>query len=546
MYKNYEERVKDFIIDMNNPETKIEIKDYEQRINNPKTELSTEKEIQKPFIFKGYTTEADRIKDSVERNRYLYNLPDYEEILNRTPNKKDGSKKTEVNSPIDKRKSNTNIIKGNNDKNNYKKIMMTNTNKKKNIRGFSESEINKYKYILKNDLIMQPEMRFKPRTDLERVYDMINAYKYGKVEKGILDKQLRKFKYKNRHELQEFIKEKIREANKIKNVNINRNRTNLNNSYEENNSNSNSNINSIDTEEHYNKKNKLYFDPKDIDYNLKPWMKIYDLNKDANKLLNSYHFKTHFKAAKEIAANKINMKINNSVDLDDKKNSLISLKRNKNSNEKRNEKSCLLLPNLFPKKYIINKSATEGNKFFENNNTDNTDIYNNTNDLINIKIEKNDDDKIFNNELDKINKEGKEDFNNIYKKSLNPFKKNITYDENKIKLLNDIAFQKNEEIENIKEDNNNDYDNNINEEIKINNNNDNNNIIDENHIIIGNEILNKNEQFDIITNKILDNCNILKHKSKFNNNILKKRKGKLMITHGLSVDQFEQKYKFKK
>ena len=29
---------------------------------------------------------------------------------------------------------------------------------------------------------MQPEMRFKPRTDLERVYDMINAYKYGKVD----------------------------------------------------------------------------------------------------------------------------------------------------------------------------------------------------------------------------------------------------------------------------------------------------------------------------------------------------------------------------
>ena len=81
MYKNYETRVKDFIIDMNSADTKIEIKDYEERINNPKTDLLVEKEIQKPFIFKGYTTEADRIKDSVKRNRYLYNLPDYDEIL---------------------------------------------------------------------------------------------------------------------------------------------------------------------------------------------------------------------------------------------------------------------------------------------------------------------------------------------------------------------------------------------------------------------------------------------------------------------------------
>jgi hypothetical protein len=64
---------------MNDPETKIEIKDYEERINNPKTDMSKEREIQKPFIIKGYTTEEDRIKDSIKRNRYLFNLHDYEE-----------------------------------------------------------------------------------------------------------------------------------------------------------------------------------------------------------------------------------------------------------------------------------------------------------------------------------------------------------------------------------------------------------------------------------------------------------------------------------
>ena len=93
MYKNYEKRVKNFIIEMNDPETKVEIKNYEGRINNPKTDMSKEKEIQKPFIFKGYTTEEDRIKDSIKRNRYLFNLPDYDDEVNNS-NKKE---KTEVN-----------------------------------------------------------------------------------------------------------------------------------------------------------------------------------------------------------------------------------------------------------------------------------------------------------------------------------------------------------------------------------------------------------------------------------------------------------------
>ena len=92
MYKNYENRVKNFIIEMNDPETKIEIKNYEERINNPKTDLLKEKEIQKPFIFKGYTTEEDRIKDSIKRNRYLFNLPDYDDELNNKTENIEGNK----------------------------------------------------------------------------------------------------------------------------------------------------------------------------------------------------------------------------------------------------------------------------------------------------------------------------------------------------------------------------------------------------------------------------------------------------------------------
>ena len=68
--------------------------------------------------------------------------------------------------------------------------------------------------------------------------------------------------------------------------------------------------------------------------------------------------------------------------------------------------------------------------------------------------------------------------------------------------------------------------------------------LDEDNIMVDNEIFNKKNQFELITNKILDKCNIFNHKSKFNNTILKKRNGKLMFTRGLSINQFEKKYGF--
>lgn len=39
--------------------------------------------------------------------------------------------------------------------------------------------------------IKQPEMRFKPRTDLERVFDEINKNSFRKIDKNIIDKQLK-------------------------------------------------------------------------------------------------------------------------------------------------------------------------------------------------------------------------------------------------------------------------------------------------------------------------------------------------------------------
>ena len=529
MYQNYENRVKEFIIDMNNPETKIEIKDYGERINNPKTEMSEEKEIQKPFIFKGYTTEEDRIKDSVKRNRYLFNLPDYDDLIST-----DNSFKK-----INKKRINTSST-NKNDK--EKEIRQKKLVKKNSIRGLSESEVNKYKYILENDLIMQPEMRFKPRTDLERVYDILNGYKYGQdgKEKEVLANQLKNidlYKYKDTQELNHLIREKIK-SRLFHDKNLNK----INNSYDE--------INN--SEYDLNNKNKLYFNPKSINYKLKPWVKRDDLNKDAYKLLTSYHYKTHFKAAKEIASNKSNKNLNDNnkgnINLNKNEN-YINVNNEKKFNKNKNKNSCLLLPNLFKKKHIINKSSTDMNNVLEKSFPGKK---NQNNNLIDIKIEdENELEKLINfDDAENFNDEDKNGFDEKYTKNKNPFKQNIYFDENKIKLLTNIAFQKNEnnkkkeKLAKEEENNANNTDENDLEEIKIFHNE--KNYDDNNIIMIGNEKYNKKNQFDIIANKVLGNCNMLKHKSKLNNTILKKRNGKLMFTHGLSIEQFEKKYGFKK
>jgi hypothetical protein len=85
MYRNYENRVKEFVLDMTNPHSIIEHKDVTEKITNTREELMNEQfaddpEKKKPLVFRGYLTEADRIRDTIKNNKYLYYLPDYEKI----------------------------------------------------------------------------------------------------------------------------------------------------------------------------------------------------------------------------------------------------------------------------------------------------------------------------------------------------------------------------------------------------------------------------------------------------------------------------------
>ena len=178
---------------------------------------------------------------------------------------------------------------------------------------------------MKNDLIIQPQMRFKPRTDLERVYDVLNGYHYNEKEKAIVERQLKSInlydfkrpndllKIKNKNKTAE---EKLSEKKKYKF--------------------STEVTNEILQDKKLAKRNrdlfkmsKLYYDPKKNSY--KSWARQEDLNKGAYGILKDYHYKLYFKATEEIAENS----------------------RDKNKKNLKNKKcSNFLLPNLIPHKKI--------------------------------------------------------------------------------------------------------------------------------------------------------------------------------------------------
>ena len=77
MYRNYENRVKEFVLDMTNPHSIIEHKDVTEKITNTREELMNEQfaddpEKKKPLVFRGYLTEEDRIRKKIKNNKYLY------------------------------------------------------------------------------------------------------------------------------------------------------------------------------------------------------------------------------------------------------------------------------------------------------------------------------------------------------------------------------------------------------------------------------------------------------------------------------------------
>ena len=147
-------------------------------------------------------------------------------------------------------------------------------------------------------------MRFKARTDLERVYEALTGNYYRENEREILNRQLKSidlFTYKKptdflklsnslNHNLDDIDKNEEDTKTKYKII-------------------PNPNIEEEQKKDSLDKRNiyrnpKIYYVPQ----NNERWKKRSDLNAEAAGILKEYHQKTHFKATEEIAENKIKTK----------------------------------------------------------------------------------------------------------------------------------------------------------------------------------------------------------------------------------------------
>ena len=278
MYRNYEKRVKDFVIDMTNPESIIEHKDITEKVINTRAELINERfadnpEKNRPLVFRGYISEADRIKDVIKQNKYLYYLPDYEKIKQEKKRLKALSQDNNASKTIDQ--------------NNINRVLNSKYTINNDTDRFSinnPENINASKSSKKNT-IFQPTMRYKPRTDLERVYDILNGYNYNQASRDIIERQLKSIN------LYDYKKNSINEGGKEESRILKRPRF-LSKSLQRK-TKKRKNVNSL------YKMNHVYYNPDKSSY--KPWQRREDLNTEAYGFLSSYHYKTHFKAAEEIA-----------------------------------------------------------------------------------------------------------------------------------------------------------------------------------------------------------------------------------------------------
>ena len=398
---------------MINPETQITINDStNNNINDEITKKNKDAFIQKkPFIFKGYTNEKERIKEHIKNNQFLNGINEYDSIKNRK----------------EKNKLFKNILKNNRHKIISPLSKLDLSNQSPSIdKSINLSQSNNISVIIHK---LFPSNKLKPKYNLKSLFNSRDS-----KNKIIIKK----------------IKSLSKENNKQKN-------------FQE--------LNQINQ---YISKTKNMNQRKTLRKNFK--------SNENHELFNSYNYKLHFKAAEEIAENKMN----------------------------KNNKSLLLLPNLFQ----IKQSKEKNNKFNYEEKQEN-------------KTQEESEDESYNSFY----------YNNPY----NDNKKRTKYNQNLMKQLSKIAFEKDKNKIFFEQESKKDL--NISQTYvkkikKL-------NIKDENEVEIEGEIFEKTTQFNLITKKVLQICKVYNNTRKKDKNIVKAGDGKNMMTKGMSVNNFIRKYKLK-
>ena len=415
--------------------------------------------------------------------------------------------------------------KYNNNKNNPKKLNRSQSN-----IIFNNNSINSFQNVFNNDdfihinnhhhehicgdIINQPSMKFKPRNDLERIIETIN------MNKSIYLKKNKYIKFRKENDEKEMIH--------------NNNDVGMIISYGEKNHKKNNSS---------EKKDKFYNKEKNNILNKK-----INLSNVVKNMTERYHSKTYFNSIEQaLLFNKE----------EDKKIFKKFKKYNKNNPKtfKMNKSSVEM--NFLPK--INNKDSQDLNEYSDRNNyfkkfnnkkkilfRKNEFIDNSINDIsLDLSLDENDKnyviDKILklNNPISQDTKLNNEKLNDNYSNQNENLKilKNIAIN----KSINRFPFSPKRRKSQISLGKFFlDY------EIASNMNNNKKEIIeDDNYILINNHIYNKKNKNDIkkLGQLALRKCQFIN--AKFNdekNNQLKKGEGKLMMTNGLSLKQFMEKY----
>ena len=323
----------------------------------------------------------------------------------------------------------------------------------------------------------QPQMRFKPRTDLERVYESVNLNFFERADKDVIKRQLKNinlYSSKKTFDSNSFTKNTVAAINEDKK-------------------------NNLDFPDYLIRNFKT--PPNKVDLykgNNSPNVKILyrkPINNESKKLISDFHHKTHFKGLESI------LLLPNQIDM-----------------TKLGEPSKCLSPVIKPKK--LNLSKDNENVMFDIHEEDkllkrieekrNESLMKHKTFYISrnpVKLRKHGHDNAFlqNDNYDKLNTLKKIAFENEYV--------HVPPDKDK-----NASSKKEEQIDEFKR-----------EEYKL---------------LIGKEVFYTHNQLDLIANTLLNKCNIYHKKNKNNKNQLKMGEGKLMMTGGLTLNQFMNKYNF--
>lgn len=281
-YKNYTNRVKNFVIEMINPETQIVINDDSKIIDDTTKKRLYNYEIfvqKRPLVFRSYKSEKERILDHIKNNQYLNGIYD-----------SNGEKINEIKKEDkSKNKLNTNEIKRNiyislspDNKSNINNTL--NTLIQSNDKSISLSQKNKIDKIF-NKIFPNKSQGIN---NLKRLYCSLNEKNTSLRNKNILRKittlsKEKKFNFSDSFDYKRMInifeKRLGNKTEKIKKINFNKSKNNIS---------------------QHTSKNKN----RDKRKSNKNDSKISN-NSSFN---NSYHSKLHFKAAEEIAENKYDKK----------------------------------------------------------------------------------------------------------------------------------------------------------------------------------------------------------------------------------------------